>query len=361
MLYRPSQIIAVAAVAVIFAIVAPVVHAGSMDQYLSQALTSTSALAVTWEDCGVNADAKISSLTPDTIQLGATTDFTGGGDLSKDVTGGTWQMTMTGVGGVSLLKCNGDAATPAKCNIGLGPFKVGTASYGGVQLPVKKGHTSLPKIVSVQLPAGLPNFALKTTTTLTVTDQDGTEAFCAKISTAPKSGQLETTASVEPIVDSEDSWKHEETTGVSMTAAKCTGSSTLPGNGPFCFHASIGMLGVKENLDLKVVRTAGEFAVVNGEAQITTEKGQMSLVGSGVSPFKCSGVDITKDGQSVSPDMDALKKCLPRGVSVNSVKYCSDTNTVQITISDSNIPVVGKSITKQAQSVKCPSQLQSPM
>ena len=153
---------------------------------VNELFTSTAALAVQWEDCGSSGDAKITTLTPDTIPLGGTTAFTGGGDLTKDITGGTWKLTMTGIGGVTLLNCNGNADKLAECPIGLGPIKVGTASYGGVVLPAKAGHVMLPNIVSVALPKGLPGFALKTITTLTVMDQDGAEAFCAKITTTPK-------------------------------------------------------------------------------------------------------------------------------------------------------------------------------
>merc|ERR1712078_716082 len=126
--------------------------------------------------------------------------------------------------------------------------------------------------------------------------------------------------------------------------AKCDGTGTLPGAGPFCYHASIGMLGVKENLDLKVVKSVDSTGI---------EKGTMDLVGSGVSPFKCKGIAITKNGQDVQPDPAALKHCLPRGVSLKSAKYCSTTDQVLVTVSDSNIPVIGKSITKTATRVKC--------
>jgi hypothetical protein len=128
--------------------------------------------------------------------------------------------------------------------------------------------------------------------------------------------------------------------------AKCDGTGTLPGAGPFCYHASIGMLGVKENLDLKVVKSVDSTGI---------EKGTMDLVGSGVSPFKCKGIAITKNGQDIQPDPAALKHCLPRGVSLKSAKYCSTTDQVLVTVSDSNIPVVGRSITKTAARVKCAS------
>jgi hypothetical protein len=310
-------------------------------------------LKLTWTNCGSGASATITDLSPTTLQLGTTTSIGGTGKLTKDVTGGTWTMSMTGVGGVNLIKgCSGDASTPKTCKIGLGPISIGSGKFGGVPMPVKAGPSvKLPNLVAITLPSGIPGFATKTTTTLNVKASDGSLVFCAQIKSAPADDADR--VAVTPV---EDEWTRTDVVPGSANPphlSSCTGSGTLPGNGPFCYHASIGMLGVKETLDFKVVRTGGEFAVANGEAQITTEKGTMDLVGSGVSPFKCSGVGITKNGQSVSPDMSALQKCLPRGVSIKSVEYCSDTNEVQVTISDSNIPVVGKSITKKAQIVKC--------
>jgi len=162
-----------------------------------QPLSSISALSVYWEDCGgPTADAKVTSIVPDTIPLGTTTVFSGSGDLTvKDITSGTFRMTMTGVGGVTLLDCHGDASARKECTIGVGPVKVGTAAFGGITPPVKKGHVDLPKIVSVQLPQGIPSFALSTVTQLVVNDQDGVEAYCVKISTAPKADR-----------DLEDGW-----------------------------------------------------------------------------------------------------------------------------------------------------------
>merc|ERR1712166_1402355 len=70
--------------------------------------------------------------------------------LEKGPHRGTYTMTMTGIGGVSLLSCQGDASVAATCPIGLGPIKVGTATYGAVKFPVKAGDAvSLPDIVSV--------------------------------------------------------------------------------------------------------------------------------------------------------------------------------------------------------------------
>merc|ERR1711865_327213 len=277
------------------------------------------------------------TLNPDTIELGAATAFTGGGDLTKDVTGGTFKMTMSGVGGVSLLSCSGDASKSAECPIGLGHIKGGTATYGAFAFPQKAGPVTLPKIVSVDLPTGLPGFATKTITTLDVADSDGNQAFCAKITTAPKD-----TNAVQPIVDSEDSWRSALT---DVSNAKCEGDGTLPGDGPFCYHVKWGGLGLQETIDMEIVRSAES-------AGFAEEKGLMSLQGTGVSSFNCKDLPITKNGQTCNPDPDKLKKCLPHGVTLEAANYCSNTDQVQVTIKDSNIKVL-PSITGTASRVKC--------
>ena len=122
-----------------------------------------------------------------------------------------------------------------------------------------------------------------------------------------------------------------EDIGAVAPEAKCTGAGTLPGDGPFCYHAKIGMLGVTEVLDLKIKRTGFDE---NG-----VEKGVMDLVGSGVTPFTCKGIKVSKNGQEVSPDIEALSHCLPSGVTVKSATYCSDSDAVVVSIKDSNIPL----------------------
>jgi hypothetical protein len=123
---------------------------------------------------------------------------------------------------------------------------------------------------------------------------------------------------------------------------KCTGAGTLPGDGPFCYAAKIGMLGVTEKLSLRVTRTTGD----------TIEKGQLDLVGSGISPFACRGIAITKNGQDVQVDQSALSKCLPRGVTLVSTTYCSDTDEVSVSVRDKNIPLSG-TISRAAGRVDC--------
>ena len=78
-----------------------------------------------------------------------------------------------------------DSSKSASCPIGLGPIKIGSAAFGGLKFPFESGNITLTDIVSISLPSGLPSFAMTTETTLTSTAQDGKQAFCVKIKSAP--------------------------------------------------------------------------------------------------------------------------------------------------------------------------------
>ena len=138
-------------------------------------------------DCGGSgAHAVVKSVTPNVLPLGAITSFTGAGTNTGDITGASWMMKMTGVGGVTLLDCKGDdVSKPASCDIGLGMIHVGKATYGGLTFPQESGDITLKDIVTIDLAKGLPSFPLITTTTLTTTARDGKEAFCIKIFSKP--------------------------------------------------------------------------------------------------------------------------------------------------------------------------------
>ena len=139
-------------------------------------------IGITFKDCGVNADATVTSVTPSTLVLGQDNAFTGAGKNTKHVTGGTFKISMTGVGGISLLgKCTGDLAQSAQCTIGLGPVHIGKLTYSGMSFPQEPGTLTLPDITSISLPKNLPKFALTTTTKLEVTDSDGAQMICLEI------------------------------------------------------------------------------------------------------------------------------------------------------------------------------------
>ena len=161
------------------------VQAGTNDDlhlhYHEHAAADGAAVDITFKDCGAD-DATVTGLTPNSLNLGQSQAFIGSGTNKKHITGGTFKMSMTGVGGVSLLgKCTGDLASPASCNIGLGPITIGKLSYGGLKFPQEPGALSMPGVTTISLPASLPKFALTTTTRLETVDQDGATTICLEI------------------------------------------------------------------------------------------------------------------------------------------------------------------------------------
>jgi len=139
-------------------------------------------LALSFQDCGDSStDVVVTDVEPKSLPTGSTTLVSGSGSLKKDVTGGTYSMTMTGVGGIKLLDCNGDASQAQSCDVKAPLFgKVGSLAYQPVNFPIKAGDiTGIPK-VGVTLNAGLPAQLESTTTTLQVTGSDGDKVICVR-------------------------------------------------------------------------------------------------------------------------------------------------------------------------------------
>merc|ERR1719392_492734 len=143
-------------------------------------------LAVSFQDCGdASTDAVVKDVTPKTITAGSTTTITGSGSVKKDIAGGSYSMTMTGVLSSVLVKnCNGDASKANTCDI-VAPLlgKVGTLAYQPVTFPIKAGDISGVPKVAVTLKAGLPASLETTTTTLKVTASNGDKLICVQIMT----------------------------------------------------------------------------------------------------------------------------------------------------------------------------------
>merc|ERR1711972_747808 len=63
--------------------------------------------------------------------------------------------------------------------------------------------------------------------------------------------------------------------------------------------------------------------------------------------FTCADHAFTKSGQAITTD---LSDCLPSGVTVPSVKYCSDSDTITVTVKDKVVPLP---ITATLKKVSC--------
>jgi len=98
-----------------------------------------------------------------------------------------------------------------------------------------------------------------------------------------------------------------------------------------CYEGTDGALGVKETVKLQV-------------KEYSNGAGKLDLTGSGKLGFTCTDHSFTKSGQEVSVD---LSDCLPKDITVPDVKYCSDTDTLSVSVKDKNVPLPIKATLKK--------------
>merc|ERR1719247_1882424 len=138
-------------------------------------------LSLTWKDCGDSSTkAKITGFTPSSIPLGQTTTLTGTGDLSEEVSGATFDVTMTGSIG-QLLHCTGDASASKTCHL---PLNVGSLTFNAMKFPIAAGK--VPVSVDLSLSSLLPATLATTKTVAKATAQNGAPLFCMEIDSAPE-------------------------------------------------------------------------------------------------------------------------------------------------------------------------------
>jgi len=65
--------------------------------------------------------------------------------------------------------------------------------------------------------------------------------------------------------------------------------------------------------------------------------GSLDFSGDGIIAFTCSGKQLTKSGQDIS--LEDSSDCLPSGVEVSAIKYCSDSDTIKVTVKDTAVPI----------------------
>jgi hypothetical protein len=109
--------------------------------------------------------------------------------------------------------------------------------------------------------------------------------------------------------------------GCENAASSCTGSADPPG--AECYEGKAGALGVTETVKVSV-------------KSFGSGKGTMDLSGSGIQSITCTGKSFTKTGQDLAVD---LSDCLPEKVTISSVRYCSDSDSIRVTVKDSSVPI----------------------
>jgi len=150
-----------------------------MRTFLATTLAYTAAadLALTWNDCGDETyHAKISRVTPDSLQEGSEVTISGFGDLDTDIDEGvSFTMAMEG----QFTDCKGVASKGAKCNF---PLDMGSIEFLGLSPPYKAGE--VPIAVDIKISNLLPATLLETTTQVTAYGAtSGDLIFCMNVYT----------------------------------------------------------------------------------------------------------------------------------------------------------------------------------
>lgn len=117
-----------------------------------------------------------------------------------------------------------------------------------------------------------------------------------------------------------------------LLLSRCSGSADPVA--ATCYQGAAGALGVKETVKVNLKKYA-------------TGAGSMDLSGTGIKGFTCSDHAFTKSTQDIKVD---LSDCLPSGITVPAVKYCSDSDTIAVTVKDKAVPIP---ITATLKKVPC--------
>lgn len=117
-----------------------------------------------------------------------------------------------------------------------------------------------------------------------------------------------------------------------LMLSSCSGSADPVAS--TCYEGAAGALGLKETVKVNLKK-------------YETGAGSMDLAGTGIKGFTCSDHAFTKSSQDITVD---LTDCLPAGITVPAVKYCSDSDTITVTVKDKAVPLP---ITATLKKVAC--------
>merc|ERR1711924_499826 len=104
--------------------------------------------------------------------------------------------------------------------------------------------------------------------------------------------------------------------------ASCKGTGDP--SGPACYEGSAGALGLTETVKVNLL-------------EVNAGAGKLEFSGSGIEGFTCSDKTYTKSGSDVT--LSDLSDCLPDHVEVTKIQYCSDDDTMKVTVKDDQVPL----------------------
>jgi len=111
-----------------------------------------------------------------------------------------------------------------------------------------------------------------------------------------------------------------------LAAPPCTGMHEPKFTAPMCYSGSETVIGMSEQVDVKLTAFAGD-------------KGQVDIIATGVSPEHCVDLVFARDPSTneLKMDQSVLKSCLSGATA--KVVYCSDQDAVQVHVAVPHLPV----------------------
>merc|ERR1711881_671429 len=150
-------------------------------------------LQLGWKDCGDSSyHAKVTSLTPSTLTIGANTHVVGQGNVDEQVTAGSFTITSKAILGPAE-HFSGNVCQPKTFNL---PMGLATITWDGLKCPVAKGQAAVG--VDVKLAASIPAKLARTTIDLKGTSTSGHNLICMQLTTAPQQGETEAAIASSP-------------------------------------------------------------------------------------------------------------------------------------------------------------------
>merc|ERR1712137_38010 len=138
---------------------------------IAAATASADTLSITFQDFG-GARAKVSDVSPTSIETGTTSAVVCTGNLSEDVTGASFDTTIK-ASGVTVASCNGDASKDVVCKLPLG---VGAITLKATTFPLKADTVKIN--TEVQLSSLVPASLASTDIHIEGTADSGDKLVC---------------------------------------------------------------------------------------------------------------------------------------------------------------------------------------
>jgi len=266
-------------------------------------------VALTWKDCGDSTShAKITDLTPKTLNIGRRTTITGTGIVDADVESATFEAHLGLTAGLTLLECSGDASQRKRCSF---PLNTGSLAFDGLSFPLKAGKQDIT--MELQISRLIPSSLVKTTTNLVAVSSSGQKIFCINVFTGKSSEENgNIPLSYE---DCGDASTHAKITGLTPASVVPGQKTKITGSG----NLDVDVSGA--TFQTKTTFTGGDLLSCSGDAAQKKKCGMGPL---GSLTFDGLQFPVKKGQASISMDL-ALSGLIPASLASTETTVSAST------------------------------------